>query len=89
MFRQMLTREADKEKNFIGTNVLIILEKDNMNKFWGKAIRKNSDTDAGGGGIFQIIAAIGEFKELVGLNCNYALAATVKFTVMQDVICKP
>ena len=83
------TREADKEKNLIGTNVLIILEKDNKNKFWGKAIRKNSDTDAGGGGIFQIIAGIGEFKELVGQKCNYALAATKKFTVMQDVICKP
>tara|TARA_B100001248_G_C27087158_1_gene320985 strand:- start:74 stop:523 length:450 start_codon:yes stop_codon:yes gene_type:complete len=83
------TREADKEKNLIGTNVLIILEKDNKNKFWGKAIRKNSDTDAGGGGIFQIIAGIGDFKGLVGKNCNYALAATENFTVMQDVICKP
>ena len=83
------TREADKEQNLIGTNVLIILEKDNKNKFWGKAIRKNSDTDAGGGGIFEIIAGIGEFKELVGKKCNYALAATKKFTVMQDVICKP
>ena len=80
------TREADKEKNLIGTNVLIILEKDDKNKFWGKAIRKNSDTDAGGGGIFQIIAGIGEFKGLVGKNCNYALAATENFTVMQDVI---
>ena len=83
------TREADKEKNLIDTNVLIILKKDNNNKFWGKAIRKNSDTDAGGGGIFQIIAGIGEFKGLVGKNCNYALAATENFTVMQDVICKP
>ena len=81
--------EADNEKNLIDTNVLIILEKDNNNKFWGKAIRKNSDTDVGGGGIFQIIAGIGEFKELVGKNCNYALAATENFTVMQDVICKP
>ena len=83
------TREADKEKNLIDTNVLMILEKDNNNKFWGKAIRKNSDSDVGGGGIFQIIAGIGEFRELVGKNCNYALAATDKFTVMQDVICKP
>ena len=56
------TREANKEKNLIGTNVLMILEKDNKNKFWGKAIRKNSDTDAGGGGIYQIIGGIGEFK---------------------------
>ena len=83
------TREADNEKNLIDTNVLMILEKDNKNKFWGKAIRKNSDTDVGGGGIFQIIAGIGEFKGLIGKNCKYALAATENFTVMQDVICKP
>ena len=83
------TREADNEKNLIDTNVLIILDKDDKNKLWGKAIRKNSDTDVGGGGIFQIIAGIGEFKGLVGKNCNYALAVTQKFTVMQDVICKP
>ena len=50
-----------EDNNLIDTNVLIILEKDKNNKFWGKAIRKNSDTDAGGGGIFQIIAGIGEF----------------------------
>ena len=29
------TREADKEKNLIGTNVLILLEKDNKNKILG------------------------------------------------------
>ena len=83
------TREADRENNLIDTNVLIILEKDKKNKFWGKAIRKNSDTDVGGGGVFHIIAGIGEFEKLVGKKCNYALAATKKLTVMQDVICKP
>ena len=37
----------------------------------------------------QKLAGIGEFKGLIGKNCNYALAATENFTVMQDVICKP
>ena len=60
----------------------------NKKKFYLQGFRQEG-TDAGGGGIFQIIAGIGEFKGLVGKNCNYALAATENFTVMQDVICKP
>ena len=35
-----------------------------------------------------IIAGIGEFENLVEKKCNYALAVTKKFTVMQDNICK-
>ena len=57
------TREADKEKNLIGTNVLIILEKDNKNKFWGKAIRKNSDNDAGGEKFFRLLQVLESLKD--------------------------
>ena len=38
--------------------------------------------------MFLIIAGIREFESLVEKKCNYALAATKKFTVMQDNIYK-